>query len=188
MKDNSVYVSLDIETNGPIPGDNSMLSFGAAAFTPEGKMIATFYSNLEELSDSRPDPDTMAWWATNKEAYEATRMAPRAPQVAIKDFIDWVNTLGGKPVIVGYPIFFDYLFVYWYIVHFGYKSPFSFSALDIKSYASSMLKLPYRETTKKNMPKRWFSDKPHTHNGLDDAIEQGELFCNMLKENNASNR
>jgi len=24
---------------------------------------------------------------------------------------------------------------------------------------------------------------PHTHVALDDAIEQGAMFCNMLKEN-----
>ena len=33
------------------------------------------------------------------------------------------------------------------------------------------------------MPKRWFDEAPHTHNALDDAVEQGRLFCNMLQEN-----
>jgi hypothetical protein len=55
--------------------------------------------------------------------------------------------------------------------------------LDIKTYASAMLKLPYREAVKRNMPKRWFSEKKHNHIAIDDAIEQGELFCNMMKEN-----
>jgi hypothetical protein len=32
------------------------------------------------------------------------------------------------------------------------------------------------------MPKHWFDDHPHTHVALDDAIEQGALFCNMLKD------
>jgi hypothetical protein len=32
------------------------------------------------------------------------------------------------------------------------------------------------------MPKRWFDKLPHTHRALDDAIEQGALFCNMLAE------
>jgi hypothetical protein len=47
----------------------------------------------------------------------------------------------------------------------------------------AMLKTGYRESTKKNMPKRWFDELPHTHVALDDAIEQGALFCNMLREN-----
>jgi hypothetical protein len=46
----------------------------------------------------------------------------------------------------------------------------------------AVLKSNYRESTKRNMPKRWFEDLPHTHVALADAIEQGALFCNMLKE------
>jgi hypothetical protein len=33
------------------------------------------------------------------------------------------------------------------------------------------------------MPKEWFDDSPHNHVALDDAVEQGALFCNMLKAN-----
>jgi len=47
----------------------------------------------------------------------------------------------------------------------------------------AMLKSEYRQTVKRNMPKRWFDSLPHTHVALDDAIEQGALFCNMLTEN-----
>jgi hypothetical protein len=31
------------------------------------------------------------------------------------------------------------------------------------------------------MPKNWFDKLPHTHIALDDAIEQGALFCNMMR-------
>ncbi|HZT80440.1 MAG TPA: hypothetical protein VFA26_09465, partial [Gemmataceae bacterium] len=84
---------------------------------------------------------------------------------------------------VAYPAGFDFLFVYWYLIRFAGESPFSFSALDVKTYAMAMLKTEYREATKRNMPRRWFDDLPHTHQALDDAIEQGALFCNMLAEN-----
>jgi hypothetical protein len=46
----------------------------------------------------------------------------------------------------------------------------------------SLLGTGYRESTKRNMPKRWFDDLPHTHVALDDALGQGALFCNMLRE------
>jgi hypothetical protein len=65
------------------------------------------------------------------------------------------------------------------------ESPFSHSALDIKSYAMAMLKTEYRQSTKRNMPRQWFDKLPHTHVALDDAIEQGALFCNMLRSNKA---
>jgi hypothetical protein len=33
------------------------------------------------------------------------------------------------------------------------------------------------------MPPERFAPVPHTHVALDDAIEQGQLFCNTLKAN-----
>ena len=49
-----------------------------------------------------------------------------------------------------------------------------------RSYAMAILKRGYRESVKRNMPRQWFDPIPHTHRTLDDAIEQGALFCNML--------
>ena len=73
------------------------------------------------------------------------------------------------------------MFVYWYLIKFAGESPFSFSALDIKTMAMTVLKTTYRDSTKKHMPREWFDDLPHTHVALDDAIEQGALFCNLLR-------
>ena len=101
----------------------------------------------------------------------------------MKEYVRWLKGLPGVPVFVGYPVVFDYMFVQWYLHKFTGGSPFSFSALDIKSYAMALLKMDYRETTKATMPERWFDDNlPHTHLALDDALEQGVLFCNMLRE------
>ena len=77
---------------------------------------------------------------------------------------------------------FDFMFVQWYLMKFVGDSPFSHSALDIRTFAMAVLRIDYAQSTKKNMPRRWFDDFPHTHIALDDAIEQGALFCNMLKE------
>jgi hypothetical protein len=75
--------------------------------------------------------------------------------------------------------------VYWYLMRFAGESPFAHSALDMKSYAMAVLGTEFRESTKRNMPKSWFDEFPHTHVALDDAIEQGALFCNMLAANRA---
>ncbi len=45
------------------------------------------------------------------------------------------------------------------------------------------LGLPFRDCTKRNMPKKRFDDLPHTHKALEDAIEHGALSCNMLHDN-----
>lgn len=98
-------------------------------------------------------------------------------------YVTWLEQLPGKPVFVGFPASFDFLFVYWYLMRFVGRSPFSFAALDIKTMAMVMLKKDYRRCSKKDLPKRWFDPLPHSHVALDDAIEQGAMFCNMLAEN-----
>lgn len=176
-----IYVSTDIETDGPIPGPNSMLSFGSAAFTAEGELIDTFEANLHTLPGAVGDPKTMAWWATQPEAWKACRENPRDPAEAMKAYVVWVCGLPERPVFIGYPAGFDFTWIYQYIMLFVGESPFSFAALDIKSFAMAVLGTDFRQTTKKNMPKEWFGKTPHTHKALDDAIGQGELFCNILK-------
>ena len=183
-----IYVSTDVETDGPIPGPHSMLSFGSAAFRPSGELVSTFSANLQTLDGAAAHPATQRFWDDNPEAYQATRTSIEAPEVALPRYLAWVKSLPGKPVFVAYPAGFDFLFVYWYLIRFAGESPFSFSALDIKTYAMALLRCEYRESSKRNMPRRWFADLPHTHVALDDAIEQGHLFCNMLKENRQSPR
>ncbi len=76
------------------------------------------------------------------------------------------------------------VFVYWYLIRFAGEAPFSFSGLDVKSYASAMLKKGYKASSKKGMPGRWFrGTRKHTHEAIDDAIGQGQLFMNMRREN-----
>ena len=180
-----IYVSTDVEADGPIPGPHSMLSFASAAYTEDKQLIATFSANLETLPGAHAHPVQEAWWKTEPDAWAACRRDLQAPEAALVAYVEWVEALPGKPVFVAYPAGFDFLFVYWYLIRFTGDSPFSHSALDMKSYAMAVLKTGYRDSTKRNMPRRWFDKLPHTHVALDDAIEQGALFCNMLKHNGA---
>jgi hypothetical protein len=175
-----IYVSTDVETDGPIPGPHSMLSFASAAFGADGAPLGTFSANLELLPGASPDPKTAAFWAGNADAYAATRAGLRDPAEAMSAYADWLAKLPGRPVFVAYPAGFDFTFVYWYLIRFTGGSPFSHSALDVKTFAMVLMKCGYRDATKRNMPKAWFGPSRHTHVALDDAIEQGELFRNML--------
>lgn len=184
------FVSVDIEADGPIPGPHSMLSLGAAAFvidwseseSPAVSRAGTFSANLEELAGAAGDEDTMRWWASQPEAWAACRVSPRAPTEVMADFTAWLRTLPGRPTFVAYPAGFDFTFVYWYLVRFTGKSPFSHAALDMKTMASTLLGTPFRDTSKRVFPPRWRAESRHTHVALDDAIEQGETFCKMLIE------
>ena len=175
-----IYVSTDVETDGPIPGPHSMLSFGSAAYLSDKTLVSTFTANLETLPGATGHPDTMAFWAKNPAAWDACRKDCQPPAKAMPEYRAWIEQLPGKPVFVAYPAGFDFTFVYWYLVRFAGESPFSHSALDMKTFAMSLLKSNYRDATKRNFPKNWFDPLPHTHVALDDAIEQGALFCNML--------
>lgn len=184
------YVSVDIEADGPIPGRNSMLALGVAAFRLDGKdprtPLSTFEVNLEQLAEATPDPTTMSeFWAKQPAAWAACRENPRSPADAMLAFRYWLGSLPGKIVFVGYPVTYDFMFVYWYWCAFGpkEKSPFGFQGLDIKTLAMMSLRLPFRRTSKREMPKCWFEGAPpHTHRAIDDAIGQGVLFVNIMRE------
>jgi hypothetical protein len=178
-----IYVSTDIEADGPIPGPHSMLSFASAAYTADKQLLGTWSANLHTLPGAQGHPETMAWWQTQPKAWAATRQNLRDPAEALPEYVRWLESLPGKPVFVGFPAAYDFLLVYWYLIRFAGRSPFSHSALDIKTFAMALLRVDYREASKRRMPPRWFPDLPHTHQALDDALEQGALFCNMLAEN-----
>jgi hypothetical protein len=183
-----IYVSTDIETDGPIPGPHSMLSFASAAYRADKTLLGTYSANLQTLPGAAGHPDTLAWWQSQPAAWAEARTDPRDPAVVMPEYVAWVKALPGKPVFVAYPAGFDFLFVYWYLIRFAGESPFSFSALDMKTFAMAVLGTEYRQATKRNMPRHWFDPLPHTHKALDDAIEQGALFCNMLAENRGGRR
>jgi hypothetical protein len=175
-----IYVSTDIEADGPIPGPHSMLSIGAAAFTADQKLVSTFSANLELLPGAVGDAGTMAWWRGRPEAWAVARQGARPAAEVMADYVGWVKGLPGKPVFVGYPAAYDFMFVYWYMIRFTGASPFSHSALDIKTLAMAAMGTTYRESTKRQMPKAWFESLPHSHVAVEDAVGQGVLFCHAL--------
>lgn len=178
-----IYVSTDVEADGPIPGANSMLSFASVAYDPRGQEIGAYVANLDALPDATPDPRTMEWWRSQPEAWAACRKQTRPPAEAMRDYDAWLRNLPGRPVFVAFPLLFDMMFVYWYQMRFVGASPFSHSGIDLKTMAYVALGgQEYRAATKRNMPRSWLGNVPHTHVALDDARGQGELFFNLRRE------
>ncbi len=180
-----VFVSTDIESDGHLPGKHSMLSFAAAALNIDRQVLDTFERNLETLPYAEQCPDTMAFWAKYPEAYQRTRENCIHPAQAFNEFRDWTNSLKkyGPPIFMVYPGRFDMRFIDWYSLSFINESLLGRSSIDLKTYAYATLKMPFRRCVKKNFPKKWFTNRPHTHVALDDAIEQGELGVNMIRYN-----
>lgn len=177
-----IYVSTDIEADGPIPGPNSMLSFASAAYMADKTLVGTYQATLEMLPGAASDPETMRWWEAHPEAWRSNRKGTRDPEVVMREYLTWLKSLPGQPVFVGYPAAFDFMFIYWYLIRFAGESPFPYAALDMKTFAMALLGVDFTEATKANLPEEWFDPLDHTHIAMDDAVEQGALFCNMLHE------
>ena len=180
-----IYVSVDIESDGPVPGLNSMLSLGAVAFDPVGKVLSKFQRNMKCLDGAVPDSKTMNWWEGEPEAWAVLQENVVSPRDAMKDFREWLGLLNAdnhshvqhKLTFVGYPAAFDHAFVHYYLMRFGGSDPFGHQALDIKTYAMAAMSTEFKETHKGSMPKEWFRDVPeHKHVAWQDALEQGMLF------------
>lgn len=183
-----LYISCDIEANGPCPGLFSMLSFGLAAFTLDKQLISTFSRNLELLDGAEVDERTMNWWAQTDqaEAYKRCReelVSPRAAMVEAKAWLDEMRRFG-KPIVCGAPSGFDFTFMYYYFQRFLGESPIGFASLDLRTYAAAVMKRQYRHVGKRQYPQEWIdAGLPHTHVALDDAIEQGCILINMMRYN-----
>src|SRR3954468_16473540 len=98
-----IYVSTDVESDGPIPGPNSMLSFASAAYLPDKTLVDTYSANLELLPGAAGDPKTMAWWGQNAGAFAAPRTSLELPELALPRYVAWLKKLPARPVFVAYP-------------------------------------------------------------------------------------
>lgn len=174
------YISFDIEADGPIPGEFSMLSLGAVAYDETGKSLGEFYTPIKPLLGAKQDPKTMQWWSTQPAAWKAVNDNPIEPKEAIELFAKFLSQYK-HPVAVAYPAGFDFTFLFWYLTKFLGYSPVSFSCIDIKTYAMAALNQPYKKTKKSEFPIAWDTIQNHTHIALDDAKEQGELFFKIKK-------
>ena len=181
-----IYFSVDVEADGPIPGPYSMVSFGAAvagvrdgAFTPLDPSRTTFYRELRPISDDF-DPGALAVSGLERQSLLTDGTDPK---VAMIDFVAWVTQESGRarPVVVAYPACYDWMFLYWYLQRFTGSSPFGHSGcLDMKTLYATKAGVPLTGATKRTMPRGLLSRRKHTHHALDDAIEQGELFANLM--------
>jgi hypothetical protein len=184
-----VYFSADVETDGPIPGPFSMLSFGlvlAGTFDGESFLrpadyCETFYRELQPISNEFQSE------ALRVNGLDRERLAREGvvPAVAMSDAAHWVNTIAGtgRPVLVAYPLSFDWSFLYWYFIRFsGEGSPFEYSrCFDIKTAFAVKAHIPIASAGRSRLIPNLRSNGVHTHNALDDAIEQAQVFANLFE-------
>ena len=179
-----IYVSVDVEADGPVPGLHSMLSLAAVAQTAGGGELAAFSKNLQPLADATAHPATSAWWRGHPHAYAEATRAPEDPRAVMAAFDAWVRALPGVPVLVAYPVAFDALFVRYYAQRFVGGSPFGHCALDIQSYAMGVRGTRFGQAKARHLPQALVPDDGGSgrHVALADARRQGRVFAALMRE------
>jgi ribonuclease T len=171
-----VYISVDIETAGPVPGEYSILSLGACLVD---NPTAQFYIELKPISDNCI-PEALKVSGLTFEQLTATGINPAE---AMSSFQSWVHrvTDNQRAVFVGFNASFDWSFVNWYFHVFLGENPFGIGALDIKSYYMGLSGCLWQETTSSQLPSIFQPSHRQSHNALDDAIAQAEIFKKLLQ-------
>lgn len=186
-----IYFSADIETNGLVPGINSMISLGIAAINMStGNLVATRKWNISPVDDLRVDPETMNWWKGFPEAYKRATDNAMSPYAAIPEFANWVKYVSDvyhikHPVLACWKPGFDAAFIRYYLHRFGPGDIFGRggSGLDIKTLACIALNKPFSEVKIGEVPVYLKGGyEAHTHDALDDAIEQAHVLYNAVKQ------
>jgi len=184
-----VYFSADVETDGPIPGPFSMLSFAivlagtfdGVEFRRPSSYSHSIYKELKPISDLY-EPEALRVNGLDRERLLRTG---EDPEVAMQEASCWVRSLAGsaQPVLVAYPLSFDWTWLYWYFVRYARDgSPFDYSkCFDIKTALAVKARIPVSEAGRSRIHPSLRTQRPHTHNALDDAVAQADLFANIFQ-------
>jgi hypothetical protein len=154
---------VDIESDGPIPGDYSMISFGAVLV--DKKLDKTFYGKLRPISD-KFIPSALA---ISRHSREETLMFDD-PQKVMLDFEQWITGVcSDRPVFISDNNGFDWMFICWYFHHFQGRNPFGYSSQNLGSLYKGVVKNMYQNFTH-------LRKTTHTHNPVDDAVGNAEAL------------
>lgn len=183
------YFSADVETDGPIPGPYSILSFAivyagsfdGSVFKRPEHYDRVFYRELRPISDTF-EPEALKVNGLDRQRLCLEGMAP---EIVMTEAAEWVRNVepGAEPVLVAYPLSFDWTWLYWYFIRFSREgSPFFYSrCFDIKTAVAVKARIPISEAGRARIQPVLRSQRSNTHHAVDDAIAQAEIFANVFE-------
>jgi DNA polymerase III epsilon subunit-like protein len=178
LDDLNSFISVDIEAAGAIPSQYAMLSFGACNLAQPRR---TFYAEL--LPDKQQtDPRAMAVHGLDLTRLEREGLAP---EEALRRFAAWLADVvppGHRPLMVGFNLPYDWMFINDYFRRYLGSNPFGHSAVDIKAVYMGASGKSWAETSGTFLHQRYHNGNELTHNALEDAIAQALIFEGILKE------
>ncbi len=177
-----LFVSVDIETAGPIPGEYSLLAIGACLVdAPERR----FLCYLQPLN-TNADPAALKVTGLSLQELKRTGLAAEHAMTRFATWLEANRSSADRLVFVGLNAPFDWSFVNYYFHRFVGATPFGFTALDIKAYYMGASGVAWRESTSSCMAEAFGIDETGDHNALYDAHYQAALFRQVRQL--ASNR
>lgn len=180
MINDELYVSVDIETSGPIPGIYSLLSIGACLVDEPSMSI---YLELQPDSETH-DQEALAVSGLDLKRLECEGLVPQDAMRALEEWLRLACPSEKKVVFVGLNTPFDWSFINYYFHKYLGANPFGFTAIDMKAYYMGAFGCNWKETKSSHMAAKL---KPHSapnHNALGDAYFQAELFALMQSDRN----
>ncbi len=163
------FVMVDIEADGPIPGDYSMIALGAVIVEPS--LAKTFYGQLTPISE-RWIPEALAVSGFSRDQ----TLAFDDPMEVMQRFGAWVGECSaGRPIFVSDNNGFDWQFVNWYFHHFTGANPFGHSSMNLGSLYKGLARDAFASFKHLRQTK-------HTHHPVDDARGNAEAMLKMKEE------
>ena len=162
-------IMVDVEADGPIPGDYSLTCFGAVVVEPS--LSKTFYGRLRPISE-RWIPEALAVGGFSREE----TLDFDDPKMVMEQFEEWLKTAGsGRPMFVSDNNGFDGQFINYYFHHFLGRNPFGHSSTNLGSLYKGLVK-----DFSKNF--KHLRQTAHTHHPLDDARGNAEALLILKNE------
>jgi ribonuclease T len=183
-KKKDFYISVDVETAGPTPGDYSLLSIGACTVLEPPN---TFYVELKPENENAL-PEALAISRLSIPKLMKSGLEPVQAMTQFKDWLEQVVPSGHRPVFLAFNAPFDWMFVNDYFYRYLGYNPFGHAALDIKAFYMGLTGVAWNETSMQHVTQRYFGERQLTHHALRDALDQSELFLKMLAEAASTNR
>jgi DNA polymerase III epsilon subunit-like protein len=159
------YVIVDVESDGPIPAEFSMVCFGAVVFGDT--LDKTFYGKTRPISE-RFVPEALAISGFSREQH----LAFDEPKSVLENFSAWLaQHTKGRAVFVSDNVAFDWQFINYYFHRYLGRNPFGFSGRRIGDLYAGLVKDASKATDWKKYRKT-----AHTHNPVDDALGNAEAL------------
>jgi DNA polymerase III epsilon subunit-like protein len=161
-------IMVDIEADGPIPGDYSMIALGAVVVEPT--LSKKFYAELKPISNQSISQALAVSGFTREQT-----LTFEDPIETLIRFENWLlENSKNKPMFISDNNGFDWMFVCWYFHHFLQRNPFGHSSTNLGSL--------YKGITSDFFGNfKYLRKTDHTHNALDDAVGNAEALI-AIKE------